>query len=330
MNFIIISSQIISFIKSNSPQNNRSSWLKWREYVEQIYEFDIDSNNIKLYINQGKGSFKTVIKSENDFTTVLKSLAEDEQTKAIELIKLFFVLEENEKEQLNISFHNKIWESLTTSLSFTTQKLTELDNHIAEWIEKHEDNRFFTPINIKASLIPINLDFSLRCILLWMFNTGNLEWSRAYFDSSVSFFLLGNLLLITLTVFLFSLVRGRIIKNKTSKLFEALNIKRLKLTVKKSAWNYTLIFLYVIIGIFIFVSIEELATPLPGAVVLGLFQGIYLLIILNLFSKRTPQSRDVLTQLEEINAKNLDRELTHEENDEEIINLEVKLRSINE
>ncbi|MDG1476179.1 MAG: hypothetical protein P8Q14_03460 [Vicingaceae bacterium] len=330
MNFIIISSQIISFIRSNSPQNNRASWLLWREYVEQIYEFDIDANKIKLFINQGKGSFKTVIKSENDFKTVLESLTEEEQTKTVELIKLFFVLEENEKEQLNISFHNKVWNSLTEILALSSENLLSLDNHITEWIEKHEDKRFFTPINIKASLIPINLDFFLRCILLWMYNAGNLEWSKVYFDSSVSFFLLGNLLLITLTVFLFALIRGKIIKNKTSKLFESLNIKRLKLTVKKSAWNYTLIFLYVIIGIFIFVSIEELATPLPGAVIIGVFQGIYLLIILNLFSKRTPQSRDVLTQLEEINAKNLDRELTHEENDEEIINLEVKLRSINE
>ena len=246
MDFITLSSQIISFIRSNSPHKNRTSWLLWRDFVEQIYEFDVDPSKIKLFINQGKGSFKSNIKSVGDFKPLIESLPEVEQTKTIQLIKLYFTLEEKEKEQLNINYHSEIWQNLIDSFDFSKEELLVLDNHIIDWLESHEDKRFFTPINIKASLIPINLDFFLRCIILWMYNTGRLGWSKDYFNDELSFFYISNFLIVTLTVFLFALIRGSIIKNKTAKLFRELNIKRLKLNVQKSAWNYTLIFLFII------------------------------------------------------------------------------------
>jgi hypothetical protein len=329
MDFITLSSQIISFLKTNSPQKNRASWVKWREFIEKVYEFDIDPNKIKFFINHGKGSFRKSIKSIDDIAPLILNEPKGKQTKVIQLIKLYFTLEENEKEQLNINNQKDVWENLKEDLSISDKDEQNIIEQVTEWLEANEDKSFFTPINIKASLIPINLDFFLRCILLWMYNTGRLELSDSM--DSESMFYIGNFMVISLTVFLFALIRGRLIKNKTTKLFRELNINKLKLKVQNNAWNYTLVFLYVIIGVFVNISLNESGDlPLSIATILGVLQGVYLLVILRLFSKRTPKSKEVLEQLELIQSKNLDRGLTHEENDEEIINMEVKLRSINE
>ena len=330
MNFIEISSQIVSYVRNNSPQNSRSSWVKWRGLVEQIYEFDYSISEIKRFINKGKGSFKKNVSNENDIVRILNNISSVDLIRTIELIKLYLEIENENQERLNIKYQNGFWNLLCENLKLTEEQINNTNFQIKKWFEKDEDKGFFTPINISATLLLINLDFVLRWFSLWVYQTEKLElWFGETSGISEGWFYSSQFMFIPAVILSVSVVRRKWITKKTTKLFEELNLKKFKLRIKKDAWNIALVFVYAISGLFIQDTLHDNTGIVVLSIMLLLYSS-YLLFILSNFSIRYPHPKEVISQLEALKETSVSKELSFEENDIEIINLEVKLRSLNE
>src|SRR3990167_7913901 len=115
MHFLQLSAQLISFYRRITGSKSRKSWVQWRELTEDIYRFDIDPNQIDLFINLGKNENKK-ISSPKDALSLLIPLTEDDLLNTLSLVKLYFKLEEKNNENININEQTFNWNIITEQL----------------------------------------------------------------------------------------------------------------------------------------------------------------------------------------------------------------------
>lgn len=329
MSSINLASITISFLRKHITQKDRTAWVKWREIVQSINANNIDSSEVKHLINVGVGQARK-IKTTDALIEKLKGATQEELKETQEYVALFLELEKQAKDAIVYQKHYEQFESISNTLGL--DKLDSLNSTIEKWIEKHLEDRFVLKIKIPGTVQIILLDYVLRWIALGFFTSGKIQRLPGFADEEGTFIMI-NAIIIPAIVILYAFVRDKYINRKSAHLFNEINQNNLQLRTHHSPWNYLLGFVFVLTGSIIpIVAFEGEAEEgiWVAELALGIIYAIYTMVLLKHFSKTRPTVAQVYTQLEELNFKQVKSDLTAEENDEEIVELEVNLRSANE
>jgi hypothetical protein len=146
------------------------------------------------------------------------------------------------------------------------------------------------------------------------------------------FFIFSQFIIIPLGIFVYSYFRDKRIEKNTQKIFSEIGRNDLKITNSHSPWNYLFTFILLIFGILISIIVFDFSSQDYGIVIpiFTILYGVYFMILLSFFSKKKPSISQIIYQLDKINLNQVKTNLNHNENDEEIIELDVSLRSANE
>ena len=325
MNSIYFVAQFITFFRKTENQKTRTAWVRWRDIVQEVYREKYNQSKIKLVINSGTADYKKIISFENAQTLIL-AYNNDEKIEIIQLISLFLQLLKDEKEVIYAAKLETQFQSFIEEINDDSLKLVH--STVEQWITNKAEDKFYFKVRLDGTLSIVFFDFFLRWISLWLYKNESdhdLFGSEAFFTSCQFIF-------IPICVLAIAYFRDKRIEKKTNFIFSQLGRTDLKIINYHSPWNYLISFLVLIIGILISIITMEI-TPEDYGLVLPIFIllfGSYLLIILSFFSKKKPSIAQIIYQLDKINTIQVKTNLDHHENDEEIVELEVSLRSAND
>jgi len=325
MNSIYFVAQFITFFRKTENQKTRTAWVRWRDIVQEVYREKYNQSKIKLVINSGTADYKKIISFENAQTLIL-AYNNDEKIEIIQLISLFLQLLKDEKEVIYAAKLETQFQSFIEEINDDSLKLVH--STVEQWITNKAEDKFYFKVRLDGTLSIVFFDFFLRWISLWLYKNESdhdLFGSEAFFTSCQFIF-------IPICVLAIAYFRDKRIEKKTNFIFSQLGRTDLKIINHHSPWNYLISFLVLIIGILISIITMEI-TPEDYGLVLPIFIllfGSYLLIILSFFSKKKPSIAQIIYQLDKINTIQVKTNLDHHENDEEIVELEVSLRSAND
>ena len=97
MNSIYIVAQFLSYFRKVEKQRSRTTWVQWREIVEEIYREKYFQGKIKTIINSGTAD-SSKIQSTANFISLLSNLTESEKTETLQLIDLYLELLKKDKD----------------------------------------------------------------------------------------------------------------------------------------------------------------------------------------------------------------------------------------
>lgn len=318
---------IILYLIKNSESKSFSSWIDWRETVLAVYERKIQSGVINTEINSGKINSKK-IKSLEDVIALVKDSSLEEQIEMISLIELYRIVYKNSPNYIPGSFNTELFDKILSSISDSSDIRDEAINNAETWFELKRENRFYTEIYLPASVRPILFDFILRCFVLWGYQ--NWGWNLLGEGVNIISFYILQLVIIPIVIFIYANTRDKKTIKQTQSLITKIDIENLRIRINNTAWHYLLLFILLLAGSIIMLLVKKLEIETPAIAILGLFYGIYLLMLQTIFSKQTPTYLNIKQQIEDIEHRELSGELTPDQNDEEIINLEVNLKAENE
>ncbi|HET6244923.1 MAG: hypothetical protein H0V01_00115 [Bacteroidetes bacterium] len=325
MEYLRIAAALILYLRKQISYPTGGTWIEWRETILPVLENQIDAGTINAAINSGKIAAGK-IKSPETLHNLLSDISIEDRIKITEIIYLFRIIDEKRNDYIPDTFNVEAWGKLINNLGLSDEQNEKAKHRSNEWYELKKENRFKTKVYVPASILPISLDFLLRCIVLFAFQSyGMLE------NKNIGpLFIFTQVVIIPLLIAAFAIRRDREISQYGQYLVSKINIKNIQFKIKNSAWHYLFIFILTAIGSFVPVlfSFEEL--PLALVIALFFIYGIYLMILQTNFSKSKPQYKHIKLQLEEKEHQELSGELNSDQNDEEIINLEVNLKAENE
>lgn len=337
-NAIHLSAKIIAVLRKQTSQTNRTAWVKWRSIIQDVNAQNIDISEIKYQINLGVGvckKFKTI----DELKQELKSVSNEELRQVLIYIALFIELVRQSKETLFYGKYKILFDELKSE--FLNTSLDDFEATTNNWIEKYTEDKFTLKVKVPGTLKIIVLDYCLRWVSLWMYQTGitsGIGDKILGVGDDNGFFFIVQFLIIPIIVMAIAFFRDKYINKRATHLFQELNYNNLKLIIHHSPWNYLVTFLFVISGIFIpFVAfgLDANADAMQmniniAKLVLGIVYGSYLMILIKQFSKSIPTIPIIIEQIEGIELKQIKSDLSHDENDDEIVELDVSLRSANE
>ena len=97
MNSIYFVSQFITFFRRTENQKSRTTWVQWREIVQEIYREKYFQSKIKLIINSGTAD-SSKLKSIEEYKNTIDTFQKDDKNEIVELIYLYHELLKREKE----------------------------------------------------------------------------------------------------------------------------------------------------------------------------------------------------------------------------------------
>ncbi len=318
---------IILYLLRNSTSQPSAAWIYWRETVLAAYERKMQGGLINAEINSGKINSKKINEFE-DVVSLIKGISEEEQTEIISLLELYKVISENSADYIPETFNNELFAQIINSISDNTDIRKVALENAQTWFRLKKENRFHIRIFVPASIKPILLDFVLRCIVLWIYQ----KWVWELFDSNfdIALYFATQVIIIPTLIFVYAILKDKAIVGSTQLLIDKINIKNIRIRIKNTAWHYLLLFVIVLSGSVIMLIVRKLEIDAALAVLLGIPYGIYLLVLQTNFSKQAPTYLSIKQQITDKEHKELSGELTPDQNDEEIINLEVNLKAENE
>jgi hypothetical protein len=329
MNSIYFVAQFITFFRKTENQKSRTTWVQWREIVQEIYREKYFQSKIKLIINSGTAD-STKLKTIEEYKDSFQLFKDEDKKEIIELIQLYQELLKREKEIILADRFEEFIQKLTATVD--KQILDSIPETVKQWITNKEEDKFYFKIKLEGTLQIIIADFLLRFVSLWYFKV----FTNSDFDSADTqprmLFIISQFILIPLGIFVFSFFRDKRIEKNTQKIFSEIGRNDLKITYSHSPWNYLFTFILLIFGILISIIVFDFSSQDYGIVIpiFTVLYGVYFMILLSFFSKKKPSISQIIYQLEKINLNQVKTNLNHNENDEEIIELDVSLRSANE
>lgn len=326
MNSIYFVSQFITFFRKTENQKSRTTWVHWREIVQEIYREKYFQSKIKLIINSGTAD-SSKLKTTEKYAASFQLFNEEEKKEIIELIQLYQELLKKEKEIILADRFELFIQPLFATVKY--EVLESISEKIKQWITNKEEDKFYFKIKLEGTLRIIIFDFLLRLISLWYYKVYDVDSEN---EDSKLFFIFSQYLIIPAIVFIYSYFRNKRIEKSTQKIFSELGRNDLKISNVHSPWNYLFTFIILIVGILTSIIVFEFSSDDYGFIipVYTLIYSVYFIIILSFFSKKKPSISLIINQLEKINLNQVKTNLNHNENDEEIIELDVSLRSANE
>jgi hypothetical protein len=329
MNSIYFVAQFITFFRKAESQKSRTTWVQWREIVQEIYREKHFQSKIKLIINSGTAD-SSKLKTIEEYTGSFQLFKDEDKKEIIELIQLYQELLKREKEIILADRFEIFMQKLTATVD--KQILDSIPETVKQWITNKEEDKFYFKIKLEGTLQIIIADFLLRFVSLWYFKV----FTNSDFDSAETqprmFFIFSQFIIIPLGIFVYSYFRDKRIEKNTQKIFSEIGRNDLKITNSHSPWNYLFTFILLIFGILISIIVFDFSSQDYGIVIpiFTILYGVYFMILLSFFSKKKPSISQIIYQLDKINLNQVKTNLNHNENDEEIIELDVSLRSANE
>ena len=329
MNSIYFVAQFITFFRKTENQKSRTTWVQWREIVQEIYREKYFQSKIKLIINSGTAD-SSKLKTIEEYTTSFQLFKDEDKKEIIELIQLYQELLKREKEIILADRFEVFMHKLT--LTVDKQILDSIPETVKQWITNKEEDKFYFKIKLEGTLQIIITDFLLRFVNLWYFKVFTNSDFNSVDTQPKMLFIISQFILIPLGIFVFSFFRDKRIEKNTQKIFSEIGRNDLKITYSHSPWNYLFTFILLIFGILISIIVFDFSSQDYGVVIpiFTVLYGVYFMILLSFFSKKKPSISQIIYQLEKINLNQVKTNLNHNENDEEIIELDVSLRSANE
>lgn len=319
--------QVIQFLIRNSSFKIPFAWIQWRETVLAIYETELQTGVIDAEINAGKSIAKK-INSLNSLKSTLSEASDETRTEILSLLELYKIILESSMNftpgTFNNSIYNEIKELITADKTLQQNASTQAE----KWYHFKEENKFYTEIFVPASIKPILLDFILRTIVLWIFQ--NWVWKQFNISDAEAFFWIIQIIIIPASIITYAFIRDKKIIRSTQSLIKQIKIEKIKIRIKNTSWHYLLLFMMILIGSTITLSISKLGIDLIGMLFISIGYGLYILILQTNFSKQSPSYTSIKQQIEDKENMELSGELTPDQNDEEIVNLEVNLKAENE
>lgn len=325
MNSLYFVSQFITFFRRTENQKTRTAWVRWRDIVQEVYREKYNQSKIKLVINSGTADYRKLLSFKNA-QDLINEYNNDEKIEIVQLISLFLQLLKDEKEVIYATKLENQFQAFVQEINDDNLKLVH--STVEQWITNKAEDKFYFKVKLDGTLTIVFFDFFLRWISLWLYKNE----SNHDLLGSTGFFTSCQFLLIPFIVLVISYFRDKRIEKKTNFIFSQLGRTDLKIINHHSPWNYLISFLVLIVGILVSIITMEI-TPDDYGLVLPIFTllfGSYLLIILSFFSKKKPSIAQIIYQLDKININQVKTNLDHHENDEEIVELEVSLRSAND
>ena len=328
MNSIYFVAQFITFFRKKENQKSRTTWVHWREIVQEIYREKYFQSKIKLIINSGTAE-SSKLKTIEEYTGSFQLFKEDDKKEIIELIQLYQELLKREKEIILSDRFEIFMQELIATVD--KQILDSIPETVKQWITNKEEDKFYFKIKLQGTLSIIGCDFILRIISLWHYKVYSTDIESGD-DNSKLFFIFSQYLIIPIVIFIFSYFRDKRIEKNTQQIFSELGRTDLKIINVHSSWNYLFTFLLLIFGILITIIIFEFTSSDYGFIIpfYTIIYSVYFIMLLSFFSKKKPSISQIINQLDKINLNQVKTNLNHNENDEEIIELDVSLRSANE
>jgi hypothetical protein len=325
MNSIYFVAQFITYFRKTEKQKSRTAWVQWRDIVQEVYREKFNQSKIKLIINSGTADYKKIGSFEN-VELLINEFNKAEKIEILELIHLFLQLLKDEKEVIYATKLESQFQAFIKEINDENLKI--INSTVEQWITNKAEDKFYYKVKLDGTLTIVFFDFFLRWISLWLHKN---ESDHDLFGSE-AFFTISQFIFIPFSVLAIAYFRDKRIEKKTNFIFSQLGRTDLKIINHHSPWNYLISFLVLIIGILVSIITMEI-TPEDYGLVLPIFIllfGSYLLIILSFFSKKKPSIAQIIYQLDKINTIQVKTNLDHHENDEEIVELEVSLRSAND
>lgn len=326
MEYLKIAAAYIVYFKKQNPYNTSKSWIEWRETILPVLEGQADAGTINATINAGKIAARK-IKSIDSLHSLLTNISPEERAKIVEIIFLFRIIDEKRNDYIPETFNVTAWNELMSVVNVSAEQLAAAEIKAQEWFEYKKENKFKTKVYVPASVLPITLDFLLRCLVLFVFQRWSESWN---INGPSTLFAISQIIIIPIVIIVFSIVRDRKIAKHGQFLISKIDIQNIQFSIKNTAWNYLLVFILILSGSLtpILFSNEELSVFLILSI--AIIYGIYLLILQTNFSKSLPEYKKIKQQIEDKEHRELSGELDSDQNDEEIINLEVNLKAENE
>ncbi|MFM7681157.1 MAG: hypothetical protein ACKO7P_00205 [Bacteroidota bacterium] len=335
MNSIYFVSQLITLLRKKEKFKNNSVWVDWNEIIKEVYRNKFNRSELTILIYSGEAEYQKIGELENSKMIFLE-FNDNEKREIIELLSLFHKLLKNEKDVLFESRINQILNEFKIHLN--KAEIESIDYLIEKWINKKIEEKFFYKIKLPATLRFVILDFIIRWICLWTMGNeefidyiDNSELASYKIDSGL-IFLLTQFLLIPILILSIAYLRNSKIEKGINNIFTQLGQTNLKISFRHSPWNYLISFSILVIGILITTIRFDfdprsyiLALPL-----IGIMLASYLIILLSFFSKKHPKIPEIMNELNKIHIVQVKTNLNHQENDEEIIELDVNLKSAND
>lgn len=326
MEYLKIAAACILYLKKQTSYNTSKSWIEWRETILPVLEDQVHAGTINAAINAGKIAARK-IKSIDSLTTLLATVSPEDRVKIAEIIFLFRIIDEKRNDYVPETFNIKAWNELISVVNVSSEQLAASEIKAQGWFEYKKENKFKTNVYVPASILPITLDFFLRCVALFAFQ----HWSSVWgVDGPDPFFTIVQIIVIPIISFVFSIIRDRRISNHGQFLVSIIDIQNIQFKIKNTAWNYLLIFILVLSGSYIPILLSNEALPLFLMPSMAIVYGVYLLVLQTNFSKSLPEYKKIKQQIEDKEHRELSGDLSSDQNDEEIINLEVNLKAENE
>jgi hypothetical protein len=333
MDTISLCAAIITYYRKNASRRSSKPWVSWRNLVLEYYNQKYEHAQINLLINEGV-RYASRLHSHEDVRSHLQE-HKGELTEALILLDAFFLIVKRHNEFLAEKLHRTNWESLLDKLKFRGQERSRMEERSADLVERFEDNSFYLSITTRVSIWLLVTDYIVRWGVLGLLRMGKLDMPNQNtlgFANIEGFFLVIQIFLIPFLIVLAGVFRNRYVQGKLKALTREIGLWNIRFGVKYSSWEYSLIVFFMLTGIYISY------TMVPGsqvecmllAGITGMFYLGYLMVVLRLFSSRVPSIDRINEELLKNEQSGIAKELDPDENDEEIVNLEVKLRSVNE
>jgi hypothetical protein len=320
-------SSIINFLIRQTELRTSQSWIEWRESVLIIYEQSLQAGMIDAAINSGKLP-RNQLKSWEEIKSSVTAITENERIRVLELILLFRKILENSDYFVPEMFDNTAYEKICNLLASKKNELEQAAQQAASWYDLKKGNKFYTWLIVPASVRPVLIDFIIRVLFLTYFQTWG--WKQLPDESAVFIYFLIQVVIIPTGVFYFAIKRDRGIVQQTESLLNKIHAEDVRLRIRNSAWHYLLLFVLVSLTSLILVSVGRLEMTGVALATVAVTYSIYLVILQTKFSKQAPSYQSIRQQIEDKEHMELSRNLSPEENDEEIVNLEVNLKAENE
>jgi hypothetical protein len=284
MNSIYFVAQFITFFRKTENQKSRTTWVQWREIVQEIYREKYFQSKIKLIINSGTAD-SSKLKTIEEYTTSFQLFKDEDKKEIIELIQLYQELLKREKEIILADRFEVFMHKLT--LTVDKQILDSIPETVKQWITNKEEDKFYFKIKLEGTLQIIITDFLLRFVNLWYFKVfTNSDFNSVDIQPKM-LFIISQFILIPLGIFVFSFFRDKRIEKNTQKIFSEIGRNDLKITYSHSPWNYLFTFILLIFGILISIIVFDFSSQDYGVVIpiFTVLYGVYFMILLSFFSK---------------------------------------------
>ena len=172
MNSIYLVSQLITYFRKIEKQTSRTTWVQWREIIQEIYREKFFQSKIKLVINSGTAD-SSKIKSAQDFSNTIVKLGDNEQKEIVELLHLYLELLKNDKDIILAKKFEVLLKEIISITGF--QNLELIHETVKKWINDKEEDKFYFKIKLEGTIRIILLDFLVRVVSLWHYKVYNLN-----------------------------------------------------------------------------------------------------------------------------------------------------------